>query len=156
MEWFEKSDNDYKWAAADLISGISPHLDGPLKQILLKRVRSGHEKSLQTALEILKKFPEDSISDYLYKEAVKHCDRERELQRHIGFMIINRQPGASGIRGLVTVFQHLKAKLCLWLEDENQAVRDFAQRTIKIVEIRIKDEEKQAEETEIRMKKGML
>ena len=156
MEWFKKSDNDYKWAAADLIAGISPQLDGTLKQNLLNLVRSGSQENILTVLEILKKFSEDSISDYLYKEAVKHCDGERELQRHIGFMIINRQPGSSGIRGLVTVFQHLKAKLCLWLEDENQAVRDFAQRTIKIVEIRIKDEEKQAEETEIRMKKGML
>ena len=156
MEWFEKSDNDYKWAAADLIAGISPQLDGPLKQNLLDLVRSDSQENILTALEILKKFPEDSISDYLYKEAVKHCDGERELQKHIGFMIINRQPGSSGIRGLVTVFQHLKEKLCLWLEDENQAVRDFAQRTIQIVEIRIKDEEKQAEETEIRMKKGML
>lgn len=156
MGWFEKNDRHYKWAAADLISGISPQLDGPLKQTFLNLVRSGSEKNILTVLEILKKFPEDSHIDDLFKEAVKHSKGKRDLEKHIGFMIINRQPGSSGIRGLVKVFQHLKEKLEAWLEDDNQYIRDFAQRTIKIVESRIEHEEKQAAEREIQRRKGLL
>ena len=155
MGWFEKNDDHYKWAAADLISGISPQLDGSLKQTLLNLVRSGDEKNIRTVSDILKKFPEDSHSDDLCKEAVKHSKGKRDLEDSIGIMIVYRPRGSSGIRGLITVFQHLREKLCLWLEDENQYVRDFAQRTIKIVEIRIKDEEKQAEETEIQRRKEL-
>ncbi len=156
MRWFQKDDYHYEWAAADLISGISPELDGPLKQILLKLVRSGHEKSLQTTLEILKKFPEDSISDYLCKEAVKHCEGNRDLEKHIRVMIVFRQRGSSGVRGRIAIFEKLKEKLCSWLEDENHYIRDFANRTIEIVESQIEHEEKQAAETEIRRKKELF
>ena len=156
MGWFEKNDDHYKWAAADLISGISPELDGPLKQILLSLVRSGNETSIQTALEILKKFPEDSISDYLCKEAVKHCEGNRDLEKRIGFMIVFRQRGSSGVRGRITIFEKLKEKLCSWLEDENHYIRDFANRTIEIVESQIEHEEKQAAETEIQRQKGLF
>ena len=156
MEWFQKDDCYYEWAAADLISGISPELDGPLKQILSDLAGSGSEKNILTVLEMLKKFPEDSASDYLCKEAVKYSAGKRDLEKRISFMIVHRQRGSSGVRGRITIFQHLKERLCLWLEDENQYVRDFAQRTIKIVEIQIEEEEKQAAETEIQMKKGLL
>ena len=151
--WFQKDDYDYKWAAADLISGISPQLDGPLKQTFLNLVRSGNEKNILTVLEILKKFPEDSHLDDLLKEAVKHSKGKRDLQEHIGFMIVFRQRGSSGVRGRITIFEKLKEKLCSWLEDENHYIRDFANRTIEIVESQIKHEEKQAAETEIQRKK---
>ena len=154
--WFQKNDYYYKWAAADLISSISSQLDGALKQMLLNLVRSGSEENIRMVVEILKKFPEDSHSDDLCKEAVKHCEGKRELEKHISFMIVHRQRGSSGVRGRITIFQHLKERLCLWLEDENQYVRDFAQRTIKIVEIQIEEEEKQAAETKIQRKKGLF
>ena len=156
MGWFQKDDHHYKWAAADLISRISPELDGPLKQILLNLVRSGNETSIRKALEILKKFPEDSLSDDLCKEAVKHCKGSRELEKHISFMIVFRQRGSSGIRGRITIFEKLKEKLCSWLEDENYYIRDFANRTVEIVENQIDYEEKQAAEAEIRRKKGFF
>ena len=156
MEWFKKNDDHYKWAAADLISGISPQLHGPVKQMLLNLVRSGNENNIQTILEVLKKYPEDSHSDDLCKEAVKHCEGKRELEKHIGFMIVFRQRGSSGVRGRVAMFEKLKEKLCSWLEDENHYIRDFAHRTIKIVESQIEHEEKQAAETEIQRKKGLF
>ena len=155
MEWFQKNDYYYEWAA-DLISGISSQLDGPLKQTLLNLVRSGNEENIRAVLEILKKFPEDSHSDDLCKEAVKHSEGKRDLEKHIGFMIVHRPRSSSGVRGHIIVFQNLKEKLCSWLEDENQYIRDFAQRTIKIVESQIKHEERQAAETEIQRKKGLL
>ena len=156
MEWFQKNDDHYKWAAADLISGISSQLDGLLKQTLLNLVRSGDEKNIRTVLDILKKFPEDSHSDDLCKEAVKHSKGKREIEKHIGFMIVHRPRGSSGARGHIIIFQDLKEKLCSWLEDENQYIRDFAQRTIEIVESQIEHEEKQAAETEIQRRKGLL
>ena len=156
MGWFQKNDYYYEWAAADLISGISSQLDGPLKQTLLNLVRSGNEENIRAVLEILKKFPEDSHSDNLCKEAVKHSEGKRDLEKHIGFMIVHRPRSSSGVRGHITVFQNLKEKLCSWLEDENQYIRDFAHRTIKIVESQIKHEERQAAETEIQRKKGLL
>ena len=156
MRWFQKDDYHYEWAAADLISGISPELDGPLKQILLKLVRSGHEKSLQTVLDILKKFPEDSVSDRLCKEAVKHCEGNRDLEKRIGVMIVFRQRGSSGIRGRLTIFEKLKEKLCSWVEDENYYIRDFAHRTVEIVENQIDYEKKQAAEAEIQRQKGFF
>ncbi len=156
MGWFQKNDDHDKWAAADLISGISPQLDGPPKQTLLNLVRNGNEKNIRTILEILKKFPEDSHSDELCKEAVKYSNGERKVQDRIEHMIVYRPRGSSGVCGPIRIFQRLKERLCSWLEDENQYVRDFAQRAIKIVETRIKDEEKQAKETEIQRRKGLL
>ena len=156
MGWFQKDDCYYEWAAASLISGISSQLDGPLKQTLLNLVRSGSEKNILTVLEILKKFPEDSHSDDLFKEAAKHSIGKRGLQEHISFVMINHQPGSSGVRSRIAIFEKLKEKLCSWLADENHYIRDFANRTIEIVESQIEHGEKQAAETEIRRKKGLF
>ena len=156
MGWFQKNDYHYEWAAADLIPSVSSQLDGPLKQTLLNLVRSGNEENIRTVVEILKKFPEDLHSDDLYKEAVKHSKGKRKLDDRIRNMIVNRSPGSSGIRGQIRIFQRMKEKFCLWLGDENQYVRDFAQRIIKNLENRIEYEEKQAAETEIRRRKGLL
>ena len=154
--WFQKNDDHYKQAAADLIAGISPQLDGTLKQILLNLVRSGNEKNIQTVLEILKKFPEDSHSDDICKEAINHSTGKRNLEDSIGSMIVYRPRTSRGLRGPITGLQHLKKRLETWLDDDNQYIRDFAHRTIKLVESRIKGEEKQAAEREIQRRKGLL
>ena len=155
MEWFQKDDFHYKQAAANLISGISPQLDGPLKQTLLNLIRSGDEQKIRTVSEILEKFPENSAFDNLCKEAIKHSKGERELQKSIENMIVHRSRSWWGIDGGVKTFQNLKEKLSSWLEDENQYVHDFAQRVIERLEYRIEYEEQRAAEEEIKMKKGL-
>ena len=156
MEWFQKSDFHYKHAAADLISGLSPQRDGPLKATLLNLIRSGDEQNILNVLEILKKFPEDSVED-LCKEAVKHSKGDRELQKSIEAMIVFRPSvWIGGIRGNVQNYQNLKEKFRSWLEDENQYVRNFAQRVIQNLELRIEGEEQRAAEEEIKMKKGLM
>ena len=79
IEWFQKS--DYKQAAVDLISGLSPQLDGPLKATLLNLIRSGDKQNIRTVLEVLEKFPEDSVSDDLCKEVVKHSKGEKRTPK---------------------------------------------------------------------------
>ena len=156
MEWFHKSDFHYRQAAADLISGISPQLDGPLKQTLLNMIRSGDEQNILNVLEILKKFPEDSVED-LCKEAVKRSKGESEIQKSIEAMIVHRpRVWIGGIHGGVQTFQNLKEKLRSWLEDENPYVRNSAQRVIQNLELRIEGEEQRTAEEEIKMKKGLM
>ncbi len=156
MEWFHKSDFHYRQAAADLISGISPQLDGPLKQTLLNMIRSGDEQNILNVLEILKKFPEDSVED-LCKEAVKRSKGESEIQKSIEAMIVHRpRVWIGGIHGGVQTFQNLKEKLRSWLEDENPYVRNSAQRVIQNLELRIEGEERRTAEEEIKMKKGLM
>ena len=154
IEWFQKS--DYKQAAVDLISGLSPQLDGPLKATLLNLIRSGDEQNILNVLEILKKFPEDSVSDDLCKEVVKHSKGENELQKSIEDMIVHRSRSWWGIHGGVQTFQDLKERLSSWLKDENQYVRNFAQRVIQNLELRIEGEEQRAAEEEIKRKKGLM
>ena len=155
MGWFQKDDYRYDQAAADLISGISPELDGPLKETLLKLIRSGEEKNILAVLKVLEEFPEDSISDELCKEAVKHSEGKRELQSKIEFMIVHRTRSYSGIRGRVAILRNLKKRLASWLKDENRYVRGFAQKVIQNLEAGIEEEEKWAAEEEIKRKKGL-
>ena len=153
MEWFQESDFHYKHAAADLISGLSPQLDGKLKAILLNLIRSGDKQNVRTVLEVLEKFPEDSVSDDLCKEVVKHSKGESELQQSIEAMIVHRSRSWWGIDGGVQTFQNLKERLSSWLEDENQHVRDFARKIILRLEDRIEYEEQRAAEEKIKRKK---
>ena len=146
MRWFQKDDYHYEQAAADLISGISPELDGPLKKTLLNLIRSGDEKNILAVLKILEEFREDSAFDYVCKEAVSYSNGNRKLQDSIEFLIVS---------GPERVTFQFKEKLRTWLEDENRYVRDCAQRVIQRLEGRIEVERKWAAEEKIKRKKGL-
>lgn len=153
--WFQKKDYRYDHAAADLISGISPELDGTLKETLLNLIRSGEEKNILAVLKILEEFPEDSISDELCKEAVKHSEGKRELQSKIEFMIVHRIRSYSGIHGRVAILRSVKERLASWLENENRYVSSFAQTVLRNLEAAIKEEQKWAAEEEKKRQKGL-
>ena len=146
MGWFQKDDYHYKQAAADLISGISPELDGTLKETLLKLIRSGEENNILAVLKILEEFREDSAFDDICKEAVKHSNGNRKLQDSIEFLIVS---------GPERITFQLKEKFRSWLEDDNRYVRDCAQRIIRRLEGRIEVESKWAAEEKIKRKKGL-
>ena len=146
MKWFQKDDYRYQQAAADLISGIFPELDRPLKETLLNLIRSGDEKNILAVLKILEEFREDSAFDYVCKEAVSYSNGNRKLQDSIEFLIVS---------GPERVTFQFKEKLRTWLEDENRYVRDCAQRVIQRLEGRIEVERKWAAEEKIKRKKGL-
>lgn len=155
MEWFEKDDYRYEHAAANLISGISPELDGPLKETLLALIRSGDEKKILVVLKILEDFREDTVTDELCKEAVKNSKGESSLQNKIEFTLVYRPRSYCGIRGRVAILRKLKERLASWPEDANQYVRAFSQRVLPNLDVRIEEEEKWASEEEIKRKKGL-
>ena len=156
LGWFQKHDYHYDTAAAELISGISPRLDEPLKQTLTEFIKSGDKEKILAVMKVLEKFPEDSVSDELCKQAVKHSERQKELRDEIGSFIVNRVRVYLGLDGAVTTFQNLKERIIPWLEDENHYVRAFAQRIIPKIESRIEYERERAAEDEIKRKKGLL
>ena len=147
MEWFQKDDYRYKHAAANLISGISPELDGPLKETLLNLIRSGDEKNIQIVLMVLEKLPDHPTLEGLCKDAVKYSQGNKKLQDRIEFFILYN------LRQRVTI--HLKEKLHSWLEDENRYVRNFAQKVIRSLEAQNEYDEKWAAEEKIKRKKGL-
>ena len=153
LGWFQKHNYYYDTAAANLISSISPQLDGPLKQTLMELIKSSDKENILAVLKILEEFSEDSVSDELCKEAVKRSEGQNELQDEIGSFIVNRVRVYWGLDGAVTTFQNLKKRVIPWLEDENHCVRAFAQRTIPKIESRIEYEKERAAEDEIKRQK---
>ena len=156
LGWFQRHNYYYDTAAANLISSISPQLDGPLKQTLMELIKSSDKENILAVLKILEEFSEDSVSDELCKEAVKHSERQKQLQDEIENLIVNRVRTYLGLSGAVTTFQNLKERVIPWLEDENHYVRAFAQRIIPKIESRIEYERERAAEDEIKRKKGLL
>ena len=156
LGWFQRHNYYYDTAAANLISSISPQLDGPLKQTLMELIKSSDKENILAVLKILEEFSEDSVSDELCKEAVKHSERQKQLQDEIENLIVNRVRTYLGLSGAVTTFQNLKERVIPWLEDENHYVRTFAQRIIPKIESRIEYERGRAAEDEIKRKKGLL
>ena len=154
--WFRKRDVLYDTAAADLIARISPQLEGPLKQTLIERIESGDAQNILSVMKILERFPEDSVSDELCKEAVKHSEGRKELGDEIAGLILYRSRVYRGFDGAVTTFQSLKEQIVPWREDEDPHVRAFAQRIIPKIESRIEYERERAAEDEIKRKKGLM
>ena len=147
MGWFQKDDYLYEQAAADLISGISPELDGPLKETLLNLIGSGDENKLRIVLKVLEEFSDDPALEALCKDAVKHSQGKRKLQDRIEFFILYH------LRGSVVI--PLEEKLCSWLDDENQYVRNFAEKAIRSLKAKNEYDKKRAAEYEIKRKKGL-
>ena len=156
LGWFQKHDYNYDTAATELISGIAPELGGPLKQTLMKFIKSGDKEKILAVMKVLEKFPEDSVSDELCKQAVKHTEGQNELRDEIGSIIVNRVRVSWGLDGAVTTFQNLKERVIPWCEDEDHYVRAFAQRIIPKIESRIEYEKERAAEDKIKRKKGLL
>ena len=155
LGWFQKHDYKYDTAAAELISGIAPKLGGPLKQTLMEFIKSGDKEKILAVMKVLEKFPEDSVSDELCKQAVKHAEGQNELRDEIGSIIVNRVRVSWGLDGAVTTFQNLKERVFPWCEDEDHHVRAFAQRIIPKIESRIEFERERAAEEEIKRQKGL-
>ena len=147
MGWFQKDDTRYKHAAANLISGISSELDGPLKERLLNLIKSDDEKNIQIVLMVLEKFPDDPALETLCKDAVKYSQGKRKLQNRIEVFILYNLRGRGTIR--------LKEKLHSWREDENRYVRGFAEKVIRSLEAQNEYDEKWAAEEQIKRKKGL-
>ena len=156
LVWFQKHDYHYDTAAADFIASISLQLAVPLKQTLMELIKSGDKENILAVLKVLDELPEDSVSDELCKEAVKHSERQKQLQDEIENLIVNRVRTYLGLSGAVTTFQNLKERIIPWLEDENYYVRAFAKRIIPKIESRIEYERERAAEDEIKRKKGIL
>ena len=122
----------------------------------MELIKSGDKENILAVLKVLDELPEDSVSDELCKEAVKHSERQKQLQDEIENLIVNRVRTYLGLSGAVTTFQNLKERIIPWLEDENHYVRAFAQRIIPKIESRIEYERERAAEDEIKRKKGLL
>ena len=155
LGWFQKHDYKYDTAAAKLISGIAPKLGGPLKQTLMEFIKSGDKEKILAVMKVLEKFPEDSVSDELCMQAVKHAEGQNELRDQIESIIVNRVPVSWGLDGAVTTFQNLKERVIPWCEDEDHHVRAFAQRIIPKIESRIEFEKECAAEDKIKRQKGL-
>lgn len=147
MKWFQKDDYRYKHAAANLISGISPELDGTLKETLLNLIGSCDENKLKIVLTVLEKFPDDPALETLCKDAVKYSQGNKKRQDRIEFFILYDLRGRGAI--------HLKEKLNSWREDENQYVRIFAQKISRSIEAKNESDEKWNAEERIKRKKGL-
>ena len=147
LQWFQEDDYDYETAAADLISGISPDINDQLRITLLDLARSDSAQSKLAAMVVLEKYPEDSVADELYKEIVNHSANDRELQKDIKSKII---------RGGAAKLQRWVKRLNLWRTDDNEFLREFAQREISDVESLIEFYDRITAEDEIKRKKGYL
>ena len=146
--WFQKDDIRYKYAAANLISGISPELDGPLKQTLVDMIKSGDEKNVGIALMVLEEYPEDDALEALCKDAVKYSRGKRKLQDRVEVFLLYNLRGRSTNR--------VGRKLHSWRDDENVHVSGFAKRVIKNRQSQIENERRWNAEDEMKRRKGVL
>lgn len=147
LPWFQTDDYDYETAAADLILGISPEINDQLRMTLLNLARSDSAQNKLAVMQVLEKYPEDSVTDELYKEIVKHSSNDRELQKDIKSKIISGGGGK---------LQNWRQRLKSWLAGDDVHLREFAQRAIEDLESLIAFNERLNAEHEIKRKKGLL
>ena len=147
LPWFQTDDYDYETAAADLILGISPEINDQLRMTLFNLARSDSAQNKLAVMQVLEKYPEDSVTDELYKEIVKHSSNDRELQKDIKSEII---------RGGAAKLQRWRKRLKSWYTDDNEFLCEFSQREIKDVESSIEFYERLNAEHEMKRKKGLL
>lgn len=145
--WFKKDDIGYKYAAVNLLSGISPKLDGPLKQTLEDMLKSGDKKNLGIALMVLEEYPEDDALEALCKHAVMYSRGKRELEDRVEVFILYN------LRGRGT--HRVREKLHSWRDDENVHVSSFAKRAIKNWLTQNENERKWDAEDEMKRRKGV-
>ena len=147
LPWFQTDDYDYETAAADLILGISPEINDQLRMTLLNLARSDSAQNKLAVMQVLEKYPEDSVTDELYKEIVKHSSNDRELKKDIKSKIISGGGGK---------LQNWRQRLKSWLAGDDVHLRKFAQRAIEDLESLIAFNERLNAEHEIKRKKGLL
>ena len=147
MEWFQKDDFRWKYAAANLISGISPKIHGRLKETLSEMTKNGDERDLGIVLMVLEKFPEDPVLETLCKDAVRFSQGKRKLQDRVEVFLLYT------LRGRTT--NQVREILHIWRDDENVHVSGFSKRAIKNWQTKIENDQKWNAEHEMKRRKGV-
>jgi ppGpp synthetase/RelA/SpoT-type nucleotidyltranferase len=142
--WFDANDHTLEYSAERVIretyDEVTPQLHAELERLL----RSGEREDALFALEILKAFESEPAVYELAKLAAALWGDDEEITQDI-YNAISQEGGTSGVFGRAKAIQAQRDQLALWLDDERENVREFAQKHLPYFDQRTAEETQRAQ-----------
>lgn len=142
--WFETDRGLFEYRGAQLIKNVYPGFSDRLEALLLERVASGDHDEIAFVLGIMRAYDGEIFLHRLCKEVVAVLPADDELLNLVR-IVLDAMGVTRGEFGRVEGFQRKKAEVEPWLEDDREAVREFAKRHLHGLDQQINTEQRRSE-----------
>lgn len=116
-----------------------------MEELLLEQVAGGNRDEIAFVLGIMRAYDGEPFLHRLCKEIAAVLPADDELLNLVG-IVLNAMGVTRGEFGRVEGFQRKKAEIEPWLEDDREAVREFARRHLHGLDQQINADQRRSEE----------
>lgn len=142
--WFDRSPRFFEFHGGRLLASIFPDLSDGFADRLAAVIQGGKRDDLAFVLAVLNAFDGTPVIFPLVRAIVAQLEPADELLR-IASLALNQSGVISGQFGFAELYAERKQMLTLWMDDENERVRDFARSEIRDLDAQIAAEYRSAE-----------
>ncbi len=144
--WFEEDRSLFEFRGTRLITGVFSGFSDPMEELLLERVAGGDRNEVAFVLGIMRAYDGEAFLHRLCREIVTVLPADDDLLNLVS-IILDSMGVTTGEFGRVEGFRRKKAEIASWLEDDREAVREFAKRHLHSLEQQINSEQRRREES---------
>lgn len=143
--WFEEDQSLFEYRGARLIKGLCPGFSDRMEELLLERVTGGDRDEVAFLLSIMRAYDGEVFLHRLCKEIIAVLPAQDKLLNLVG-IVLDSMGATIGEFGRVEGFRRRKTEIEPWLQDDRQAVREFAKRHLHGLDQQINAEQRRSEE----------
>jgi hypothetical protein len=146
-KWYKEEDRlMFVFHGAKLLKNIFPDFSKPFEEKLLEFLTNRKERNLQIVMAILKNYEGEIFLHKICKELIKALPENDK--RLIEIEIILMSTGVvRGEFGFAEAYEQKKQEVADWLQDQHEQIRNFADRYLKDLDLRIAQETRRAKES---------
>ena len=142
--WFIRDPMVFQFRGGRMLSKTFPNCTSEFASALTELVKSGGETEADFVLAILQNYNGETSTHIILKEIVSKFPSDSSKMRQVA-RAIDSTGVVSGEFGFVAAWRTKKVSLTEWLVDERQEVKEFAEKHITELNIKIASEQRHAE-----------
>jgi hypothetical protein len=145
---FERFDQDnymFKYQEGQLLKNIFPEFSAEWNRELISMINTSDEKQAYCVLTILENYNGDENVLDICKPVIKLFHNHEEIIRKVK-SIIESTGVVTGEYGFVEALEIKKDEIINWLNDKDEAIKQFAQTYLKELNLRIEEERNRTKE----------
>lgn len=144
LAWFRSNRELFQFRGGRLLSNAFPNCTPEFATALAELIKTGGEVEADFALQVLQNYQGETSTYVVLKEVVSKFSEDEHRMSGVRACIDSTGVVSGGL-GFAEAWRAKKESMAEWLSDERPIVKNFAERHIKALDLRIADEHRRAE-----------